>query len=522
MQCFYNTIIGNVTDTDTETVAVERCEVHIMRTSGILLPVASLPSKYGIGAFSKEAYKFVDTLEKAGQSYWQILPLGPTGYGDSPYQSFSTFAGNPYFIDLEKLIKKGWITKDECKAYDFGDNAGYVDYEKIYNCRYEILRKAYERSRIADDADFQKFCKENKEWLDDYALYTEIKAANDGKSWSEWEDEYRLRDELALEKFAKENREGILFQKFMQYEFATQWGALKAYANEKGIEIIGDIPIYVAFDSADSWSHPELFQFDENSTPLAVAGCPPDAFAATGQLWGNPLYRWDYHAQTGYVWWISRLRHCFTLYDVVRVDHFRGFDEYYAIPYGDKTAENGVWKKGPGIDLFHTVKKELGDVNIIAEDLGYLTESVMKLVEDTGYPGMKVLQFAFDSREESNYLPHNYPHNCVVYTGTHDNNTVRGWLDDMCEEDNALAEDYMNNADTPKDERPWEFIRLALGSVADLAVIPLQDYLCLGTEARINLPSTLGNNWKWRLVPGQVTDEMLEKMCHLNKLFGRL
>ena len=319
-----------------------------------------------------------------------------------------------------------------------------------------------------------------------------------------------------------ELKEQMDFICFQQYEFAKQWEKLKQYANEKGIQIIGDIPIYVAFDSADAWANPELFQFDENSTPLAVAGCPPDAFAATGQLWGNPLYRWDYHAQTGYVWWISRLRHCFTLYDVVRVDHFRGFDEYYAIPYGDKTAENGVWKKGPGIDLFNTVKKELGDVDIIAEDLGYLTESVIKLVEDTGYPGMKVLQFAFDSREESNYLPHNYPHNCVVYTGTHDNNTVRGWLDDMCEEDNALAEDYMNNADTPKDERPWEFIRLALGSVADLAVIPLQDYLCLGTEARINLPSTLGNNWKWRLVPGQVTDEMLEKMCHLNKLFGRL
>ena len=326
----------------------------------------------------------------------------------------------------------------------------------------------------------------------------------------------------ALEEKRVELKEQMDFICFQQYEFAKQWEKLKQYANEKGIQIIGDIPIYVAFDSADAWANPELFQFDENSTPLAVAGCPPDAFAATGQLWGNPLYRWDYHAQTGYVWWISRLRHCFTLYDVVRVDHFRGFDEYYAIPYGDKTAENGVWKKGPGIDLFHTVKKELGDVNIIAEDLGYLTESVMKLVEDTGYPGMKVLQFAFDSREESNYLPHNYPHNCVVYTGTHDNNTVRGWLDDMCEEDNALAEDYMNNADTPKDERPWEFIRLALGSVADLAVIPLQDYLCLGTEARINLPSTLGNNWKWRLVPGQVTDEMLEKMCHLNKLFGRL
>ena len=309
---------------------------------------------------------------------------------------------------------------------------------------------------------------------------------------------------------------------FQQYEFAKQWEKLKQYANEKDMQIIGDIPLYVAFDSADAWANPELFQFDENSTPLAVAGCPPDAFAATGQLWGNPLYRWDYHAQTGYVWWISRLRHCFTLYDEDSVDHIRGFHEYYAIPNGDKTGQNGDWKKGPGIDLFHTVKKELGDANIIAEDLGYLTESVMKLVEDTGYPGMKVLQFAFDSREESNYLPHNYPHNCVVYTGTHDNNTVRGWLVDMCEEVNALAEDFMINADTPKDERPWEFIRLALGSVAELAVIPLQDYLCLGTEARINLPSTLGNNWKWRLVPGQVTDEMLEKMCHLNKLFGRL
>ena len=362
----------------------------------------------------------------------------------------------------------------------------------------------------------------NKKWLEDYSLYMAIKNSLGGIAWSEWEAPLKTRQEAALEEKRVELKEQMDFICFQQYEFAKQWEKLKQYANEKDIQIIGDIPIYVAFDSADAWANPELFQFDENSTPLAVAGCPPDAFAATGQLWGNPLYRWDYHAQTGYVWWISRLRHCFTLYDVVRVDHFRGFDEYYAIPYGDKTAENGVWKKGPGIDLFHTVKKELGDANIIAEDLGYLTESVMKLVEDTGYPGMKVLQFAFDSREESNYLPHNYPHNCVVYTGTHDNNTVRGWLDDMCEEDNALAEDYMNNADTPKDERPWEFIRLALASVADLAVIPLQDYLCLGTEARINLPSTLGNNWKWRLVPGQVTDEMLEKMCHLNKLFGRL
>ena len=456
MQCFYNTIIGNVTDTDTETVTVERCEVHIMRTSGILLPVASLPSKYGIGAFSKEAYEFVDTLEKAGQSYWQILPLGPTGYGDSPYQSFSTFAGNPYFIDLEKLIKKGWITKDECKAYDFGDNAGYVDYEKIYNCRYEILRKAYERSRIADDADFQKFCKKNKEWLDDYALYTEIKAANGGKSWSEWEDEYRLRDELALEKFAKENQEGLLFQKFMQYEFATQWSALKAYANEKGIEIIGDIPIYVAFDSADSWSHPELFQFDENGLPTGVAGCPPDAFSATGQLWGNPLYKWEYHKETGYAWWMKRIRHCVELYDVIRIDHFRGFDEYYSIPYG------------------------------------------------------------------SNYLPHNYDKNCVVYTGTHDNETLAGWYRELKKEDKKFALRYMGRKKLSINEAVWEIIRLAQSSVADTCIIPIQDYLCLGNEARINHPSTLGGNWIWRLHKDEISKKLVKKIRRMTELYCRI
>ena len=524
MQCFYNTIIGNVTDTDTETVAVERYEVHIMRTSGILLPVASLPSKYGIGAFSKEAYKFVDTLEKAGQSYWQILPLGPTGYGDSPYQSFSTFAGNPYFIDLEKLIKKGWITKDECKAYDFGDNAGYVDYEKIYNCRYEILRKAYERSQIADDADFQKFCKENKEWLDDYALYTEIKAANDGKSWSEWEDEYRLRDELALEKFAKENREGILFQKFMQYEFATQWGALKAYANEKGIEIIGDIPIYVAFDSADSWSHPELFQFDADNMPVAVAGCPPDGFSATGQLWGNPLYDWKYHKDTGYRWWMDRMTYCFHLYDVVRVDHFRGFDEYYAIPYGDKTAEYGHWEQGPGIGIFEAMQERFGskDLPIIAEDLGFLTPTVLKLVSDTGFPGMKVLEFAFDDTEDSAYLPHKYGRNCVVYTGTHDNDTLAGWFASMNERDKAFAREYIGSRYTPKEEMHWEFIRLALASTARLAVIPVQDYLGMGTESRMNEPSTLGKNWRWRMCSGDLDETLIGKCRRMAKIYGRL
>ena len=522
-----------------------------MRECGVLMPVFSLPSAYGIGCFSKEAYEFVDMLKKSGQTKWQILPLGPTGYGDSPYQSFSTFAGNPYFIDPETLIKEGLLTKKECEesmpavqgesvderasdetvdeeTADVNVDAenspeaamAPIDYEWLYFHRFPLLRKAF--SRFKPDASYEKFLAENEDWLTDYCLFMAIKDKQGGISFAEWPDAYRNREPEAMEEAKAALKTEMDFYRFQQYEFRKQWDKLHAYANAQGIEIIGDIPIYVAFDSADTWANPKLFQIGEDNLPTGVAGCPPDAFSATGQLWGNPLFAWDYHKKTGYEWWLKRIAHCFSLYDVVRIDHFRGFDEYYAIPYGDKTAENGVWKKGPGIDLFHTVKKELGDANIIAEDLGYLTESVMKLVEDTGYPGMKVLQFAFDSREESNYLPHNYPHNCVVYTGTHDNNTVRGWLDDMCEEDNALAEDYMNNADTPKDERPWEFIRLALGSVADLAVIPLQDYLCLGTEARINLPSTLGNNWKWRLVPGQVTDEMLEKMCHLNKLFGRL
>ena len=492
------------------------------RAAGILMPISSLPSEYGIGCFSKSAYEFVDWLKKAGQSYWQILPLGPTSYGDSPYQSFSTFAGNPYFISLEALVEEGVLTKAECEAVDWGKVKGSIDYKKIYEGRYPLLRKAYERSNVHENAEYQKFVEENSWWLSDYALFMAVKDRFDGVEWKLWADDIKLRWGPAMDYYREELYFDIEFHQYMQFKFYEQWMQLKTYANKKGIQIIGDIPIYVAMDSADTWAHPELFQLDEENVPVAVAGCPPDGFSATGQLWGNPLYRWGYHKETGYQWWISRLAYVFRLYDVVRIDHFRGFDEYYAIPYGDKTAENGVWKKGPGIDLFNTVKKELGDVDIIAEDLGYLTESVIKLVEDTGYPGMKVLQFAFDSREESNYLPHNYPHNCVVYTGTHDNNTVRGWLDDMCEEDNALAEDYMNNADTPKDERPWEFIRLALGSVADLAVIPLQDYLCLGTEARINLPSTLGNNWKWRLVPGQVKDEMLDEMRHLNKLFGRL
>ena len=491
-----------------------------MRESGVLLPVASLPSDYGIGCFSKEAYEFVDQLKAGGQKNWQILPLGPTGYGDSPYQSFSTFAGNPYFIDLETLIKEGLLTREECDACDFGDNAEFIDYEKIYFSRFKILRKAFER--FVPDEEFETFAEENKAWLEDYALYMAIKNSLGGISWSQWPAELKRRVPEAMEEKKKELEEEIQFIRFQQYEFTKQWTRLKKYANDQGIRIIGDIPIYVAFDSADAWANPQLFQFDEECTPIAVAGCPPDAFAATGQLWGNPLYDWEYHEKTGFAWWIQRLGYCYKLYDVVRVDHFRGFDEYYAIPYGDKTAENGKWRKGPGLELFKAVKKAMGEMSIIAEDLGYLTDSVRQLVKDTGYPGMKVLQFAFDSREESDYLPHNYEHNCVVYTGTHDNNTILGWLDEMAPEDRLLAERYLDNRYTRKEDMPWDFIRLAMASVADLAITPIQEFLCLGGEARINRPSTLGTNWKWRLLKGQITHEVTGKMYDMTKLYGRL
>ena len=493
----------------------------MMRASGILMPIFSLPSKYGIGCFSKEAYIFVDQLKKSGQSYWQILPLGPTGYGDSPYQSFSTFAGNPYFIDPDGLVEAGLLEAAECEAYDFGDNPRYVDYEKIYLARFKLLKKAYDRSRIDEDESYRVFESDNAYWLNDYALYMSVKHYFGEVSWNKWDENIRLRRPDALEKYGRQLENEIQFYKFIQYIFAKQWKKLKEYANHNGIQIIGDIPIYVAFDSADSWSHPELYQFDQFENPVAVAGCPPDGFAATGQLWGNPLYNWEYHKSTSYAWWTQRISYSFELYDWVRVDHFRGLDEYYSIPFGALTAENGRWEKGPGADLFQTLNKRLGKMNIIAEDLGYITDSVRKLVRDTGYPGMKVLEFAFDSREKSDYLPHNYDRNCVVYTGTHDNDTVKGWYQSIVPEDKILSVEYMGNDKTALEDIHWDFIRLALSSVACLAIIPIQDYLGLGTEARMNQPSTLGDNWKWRLLNGEITEELLRKMARLTELYGR-
>ena len=494
------------------------------RAAGILMPISSLPSEYGIGCFSKSAYEFVDWLKGAGQSYWQILPLGPTSYGDSPYQSFSTFAGNPYFISLDELIEEGVLTHAECEKVNWGKAKGSIDYEKIYNGRYPLLRKAYERSKISENPEYQKFVNENSWWLSDYALFMAVKGRFDNVEWTKWAEDIRLRWKWAMDYYREELYYDIEFQQYMQFKFHEQWMKLKAYANEKGIKIIGDIPIYVAMDSADTWAHPELFQLDEENVPTAVAGCPPDGFSATGQLWGNPLYRWDYHRETGYSWWISRLHYVFQMYDVVRIDHFRGFDEYYAIPYGDATAENGWWEKGPGIDLFRAISASLGDREIIAEDLGYMTDSVKRLVEESGYPNMKVIEFAFDERDTGNasdYLPHNYPRNCVVYTGTHDNETLLSWLEDITPAERRQVRKYLNNFKDSGKELCDDLICLVMQSVANLCIVPMQDYLGLDNSARMNQPSTLGKNWKWRLKEGQFTAELQKEMLELATRYGR-
>ena len=496
------------------------------RLCGVLLPIFSLPSKYGIGSFSKEAYEFVDYLKAAGQSYWQILPLGPTSYGDSPYQSFSTFAGNPYFIDIETLIEDGFLTGKDADAYDFGNNEETIDYEKLYRSRFKLLKKAYDNMDKVPKAkelkaDFEEFKKNPaNDWLLDYALFMTLKNANGGRPWNTWDVDLRLRKKEAIKTALDKYKDEVDFYCFLQYLFLTQWFALKKYANDNGIDIIGDIPIYVAFDSADTWANPELFQLDENNEPIDVAGCPPDAFSATGQLWGNPLYRWDYHKKTGYKWWMKRIEHCYRLYDVVRIDHFRGFDEYYAIPYGNATAEIGEWRKGPGIELFDIMKKELGEKRVIAEDLGFLTKSVIKLVQRTGFPGMKILEFAFDSREESDYLPHNYTKNCIVYTGTHDNETARGWFDHLPRNDKKYAKEYLG-IHYAKDA-VWAMIRAAFASVSDTVIIPMQDYLELPEYARINTPSTLGNNWVWRMKGDALSKELCAKMADFARIYRRI
>ncbi len=499
-----------------------------MRKCGVLLPVFSLPGAYGIGCFSKEAYRFVDFLAGAGQSYWQMLPLGPTSYGDSPYQSFSTFAGNPYFIDLNVLIKDGLLKKAECDKAKLQPNPNYIDYGLLYEKRYPLLKKAYSRIDEERRAKVDKFVKRNKKWLLDYALFMALKDAHGGASFMLWEDELRFRKPAAIKAAFQKYADEVGFYEWLQYEFSCQWKDLKKYANKKGIEIIGDIPIYVAEDSSDVWSNPQLFQMDEDVRPIAVAGCPPDAFSADGQLWGNPLYEWKQHKLTGYEWWIRRMKNCMTLYDVIRIDHFRGFDEYYSIPAGSPNAVKGKWKKGPGKALFTAIKKEIGQTPIIAEDLGFITESVKKLVCDTGFPNMKILEFAFDGRDESSpsdstnaYLPFNYDKNCVVYTGTHDNETVKGWLGSIKKAELKEVKEYLDCNTTKKEVLTRKLVRAALSSAADMCIIPMQDWLGLGNEARINTPSTLGENWKWRMDESAMSDELADDMRKLTRLYGR-
>ena len=491
-----------------------------MRTSGVLMPISSIPSPYGIGTMGKQARKFVDFLVKGGQKYWQILPICPTSYGDSPYQSFSSFAGNPYFIDLEYLCKDELLTKKECESFQWGSNPKYVDYGIMYESRYALLRKVYARFTKKEPQDFEKFCENEKQWLDDYAGFMALKDANGGQAWSNWDKSLRLREKKAMEEATETYSEEIRFYKMLQYLFYQQWNALKTYANEAGIEIIGDVPIYVAGDSADVWANPDQFYLDENLEPIEVAGCPPDAFSDDGQLWGNPLFRWDVMKKDGYTWWTRRIKAMSELYDIIRIDHFRGFDSFYAIPAKDDTAKNGQWKQGPGMDLFCELEKKLGKLPIIVEDLGFLTPSVHKLLKDSGFPGMKVIQFAFDSREESDYLPHTYTNHCVVYTGTHDNDTVMGWMKTAPKASVKYAKEYLNL--TKEEGYNWGMMRAAWSSVADMAIVPMQDILGLGSEARINTPSTLGNNWKWRATPEQIDAKVAKKLYHYMQMYGRV
>ncbi|MTK10905.1 MAG: 4-alpha-glucanotransferase [Clostridiaceae bacterium] len=491
----------------------------ITRSSGILMHIASLPSPYGIGTFGKEAYEFVDFLVGAGQSYWQILPIGPTGAGDSPYQSFSTFAGNPYFIDLDLLKEEGILTKEEYENADFGNDPEKVDYEKMFNNKMPILRIAFQNSKGKYKDELKNFRFENKAWLEDYALYMAVKSEFDLKSWQEWDTDIKLRKKTALEHYKEELKSEIDYWVFLQYIFFKQWAALKNYANINGIKIIGDIPIYVAEDSADTWANSEVFMLDEEKRPIVVSGCPPDAFSATGQLWGNPIYNWSHLEKTHYKWWIERIKGNINLYDVTRIDHFRGFESFWQIPYGEPTAVNGKWVKGPGIKLFNAVKEVLGEVDIIAEDLGYLTQEVIDFRDASGYPGMKVLEFAFDTREESDYLPHNYDKNCIVYTGTHDNDTVMGWFENTQKSDTDFAKRYLKL--NKKEGYNWGFIRGALSSVGNLAIAQMQDYLGLGSEARMNIPSTLGGNWLWRVKREYLSHKLAKKINKITKLYGR-
>lgn len=492
------------------------------RAAGILMHISSLPGKYGIGTFGEEAYKFVDFLRNSGIKYWQILPLGHTSYGDSPYQCFSAFAGNPYFIDFDILQTEGMLSDKDYLEENYGDNEEKVDYEAIFNSKIKVLKRAYNNFKnMKACREFEDFKKENSYWLEDYALFMSLKYYFNLDSWSKWDRGIKFRESSALNKYKELLKDEINFWSFVQFEFFNQWKSLKYYANVNGIKIIGDMPIYVAEDSADTWSKPENFKVDMKTLePLVVAGCPPDGFSSTGQLWGNLIYNWDKMKADNYKWWVDRISFSSNMYDVIRIDHFRGFESYWEIPYGESTAINGKWQKGPALDLFKEIESQLGKVNLIAEDLGILTEDVNKFLRDVNYPGMKVLQFAFGGDGNNPYLPHNYIRECVAYTGTHDNDTSMGWLMTTGNEyEIERAKLYLGLNE--KEGYNWGFIRGVWSSIANLAIAPIQDILALGNESRMNFPSTLGGNWNFRIKEGVLTKELQDKISEFNRLYLR-
>ncbi len=485
--------------------------------------ISSLPSPYGIGTFGRQAYEFVDFLVAAGQKLWQVLPLGPTSYGDSPYQSFSSVAGNPYFIDPDLLIEAGLLLSDEPKGFEWGSDPQKVDYGAVYRNRFALLRKAYDRFVFSEEnrQALDMFVRENASWLPDYALFMAIKNEQGGASWIQWPDDLRLRHEEALSEARTRLFDQIRFYEYQQFEFQRQWISLKRYANDSGISIIGDIPIYVPLDSVDVWASPHQFQLDEDRRPTGVAGVPPDYFTADGQLWGNPLYNWEIMKQDGYAWWLNRLHHASRLYDVIRIDHFRGISSYWCVPPHEATARNGRWVPGPGMDFIRAIQSTFPDLFIIAEDLGFLTEDVQNLVRQSGFPGMKILQFAFDTREPSNYLPHTYPNNCICYTGTHDNTTVAAWFEEADPSNVQMAVRYLGL--NQEEGYCWGMIRGGMGSVADLFLCQMQDLLGLGAESRMNTPGLLGSgNWQWRMLPGCLTEDLAARLLEMTRIYGRL
>ena len=498
-----------------------------------MLHPTSLPGRAGIGDLGIEGYRFVDFLERSGSKLWQVLPLNPTGYGDSPFQCFSAVAGNPLLISLEKLVERGFLSHRDLDSLPaFPSNA--VDYEAVYRHRIPLLAKAAQNFFRMPDAperkEFELFCQSNAEWLDDFSLFMTCKQAHGGLPWTQWADDTAIREPHALQHWRVRFAAQINEIKYFQFEFFRQWDALRLYAHDHGIHIIGDIPVYVAHDSADVWAHREFFSLTEEGNPINVSGVPPDYFSATGQLWGNPIYRWDVLRGTGYKWWIDRFRAAFRLYDILRIDHFRGFEAYWEVPAAESTAMNGRWIKGPGAQLFSALKKQLGELPIIAENLGVITEEVEQIRHQFGFPGMAILQFAFGNDPQGpSFRPHNYVRDLVAYTGTHDNDTVVGWWnskggtdsirtpEDVVKE-HAFARTYLGGEDEPIN---WRMIRAVLASVVDTAIIPLQDVLGLGGEARMNLPGTSGGNWGWRFLPDTLNSDLAARLLRLNRVYDR-